>query len=186
MLVIIVFTKNQESCINLYNLIDYNDNCSKASGFLWKYCRDEPAANIKKSIIKFIDFTDANLTDSFNLKLKLSGKTDDNGTKNGKIMAPLKYLSNFWRTFEMSLIDCEITLDLNWSEKCFMVASNIANQGATFSITDTKLLVPVVTVLTQDNAKLLTQWKSGFKGTLTGINIKQKYQKKESINIYIS
>ena len=86
----------------------------------------------------------------------------------------------------MSLIDCEITLDLNWSEKCFMVASNIANQGATFSITDTKLLVPVVTVLTQDNAKLLTQWKSGFKGTLTGINIKQKYQKKESINIYIS
>ena len=57
----------------------------------------------------------------------------------------------------MSLIDCEIALDLNWSQKCFMVATNVANQGATFSIPGTKLLIPVVTVLTQDNVKLLKQ-----------------------------
>ena len=184
MLLIIVFTKNQESCILLYNLIEYNDNCPKAFGILWQYCRDEPAANINKNIIKFADFTDANLTDSFNLKLKLSGKTGDNGTKNGKIMVPLKYVSNFRRTFEMSLIDCEIALDLNWSQKCFMVATNVANQGATFSITGTKLLVPVVTVLTQDNLKLLKQQKSGFKGTINWNKYQAKVSKK-GVNQYL-
>ena len=70
-------------------------------------------------------------------------------------MVPLKYPSNFWKTLEMPLINCEITLDLNWSENCFIVATNLADQGATFSITDTKLYVPFVTLLTQDNAKLL-------------------------------
>ena len=62
------------------------------------------------------------------------------GTKNVEIMASSRYLSNFWRTLEMHLINCEITLNLNWSEKCIMMATNIANQGATFSITDTKLM----------------------------------------------
>ena len=64
-------------------------------------------------------------------------------------MEPLKYLSNFWRTLEMSLIDCEITLDLNWSKKCVIVGSN-ENQETTFSITDTKVYLPVVTLSTQD------------------------------------
>ena len=47
------------------------------------------------------------------LKKKLKGQTDDSGTKNVEIMVPLKYLNKFWRTIEMSLINCEITLDLN-------------------------------------------------------------------------
>ena len=89
--------------------------------------------------------------------MKLTGKAGDNGTKNVEIMVPLKYLSNFWRTLEMPLTNCEITLDLNWSEKCFMVSTNVANQVATFSITNAKLYVPVVTLSTQDNAKLLEQ-----------------------------
>ena len=59
--------------------------------------------------------------------------------KNIEIMLTLKYLSNFWRTLEMPLINCETTLELNWFEKSIIVATNIANQGATFSITDTKL-----------------------------------------------
>ena len=70
-------------------------------------------------------------------------------------MLPLKCLSNFWRILEMSLINCEITFDLNWSENCVIVATNAATQATTFSITDTKLYVPVVTLSTQDNAKLL-------------------------------
>ena len=78
-------------------------------------------------------------------------------------MVPLKYLSNFWRTLEMPLIDCEINLILTWSKNCVIVSSNIANQNATFEITDTKLYVPVVTLSTQDNSKLLLQLKSGFK-----------------------
>ena len=75
----------------------------------------------------------------------------------------------------MPLINCEINLNLNWSENCVIMATNVANQGGTFSITDTKLYVPIVTLSTQDNAKLLEQLKE----QLTGINIKQKYQQKE-------
>ena len=66
-------------------------------------------------------------------------------------MVPLKYLSNFWRTLEMPLINCEINLILTWSEKC--VLSN-DTKATTFAITDTKLYVPVVTLANQNNAKL--------------------------------
>ena len=63
----------------------------------------------------------------------------------------------------MPLIKCEINLILTCSTNCFIVASNVANQNATFTITDTKLYVPVMNLTTQDNAKLLQQLKSGFK-----------------------
>ena len=71
-------------------------------------------------------------------------------------MVPLKYLSNFWRSLEMPLINCEVNLILTWSEKCVIVYTDVANQEATFAITETKLYVPVVTLSTQDNATLLT------------------------------
>ena len=80
------------------------------------------------------------------------------------------------RFLEISLINCEINLDLNWSKKCVIVATDIANQGATFSIIDAKLYVPVVTLSTQDNAKLLEQLKSDFKRTVNW----NKYQSKIS------
>ena len=57
----------------------------------------------------------------------------------------------------MSLINCEVTLDLNWSENCVIVAINVAAQTTTISITDTKLYFPVVTLSTQDIAKQLEQ-----------------------------
>ena len=75
-------------------------------------------------------------------------------------MVPLKYLSNFWRTVEMPLMNCEVSLILTWSSTC--VITNSIGAGA-FEITDTKLYVPVVTLSTQDNSKLLQQLKSGFK-----------------------
>ena len=78
-------------------------------------------------------------------------------------MVPLKYLSNFWRTLEMLLINFEINLILTLSTNCVIVVSNVANQNATFVITDTKLYIPVVTLSAQDNAKLLQQLKPGFK-----------------------
>ena len=81
-------------------------------------------------------------------------------------MVPLKYLSNFWRTLKMPLIDCEVNLILTWYASCLIVYNNDANQGATFEITRTKIYVPVVTLSTQDNAKLLTQLKSDFKRTI--------------------
>ena len=81
-------------------------------------------------------------------------------------MVPLKYLSNFQRTLEMPLINCEINFILTWSDRCFVMNNPIANQEPTFEITDTKLYVPVVTLSTQDNAKLIEQLKSDFKRTI--------------------
>ena len=93
----------------------------------------------------------------------MNGQSGDDGTKNVEIMVSLKYLSNFWRTLEMSLINCEINLIYTWSANCVIVSTNVANQNATFAITDTKSYVPVVTLSTQDNSKLLQKLKSDFK-----------------------
>ena len=93
----------------------------------------------------------------------MTGQTGDDGTKDIKIMVPLKYLSNFGRNLEMSLTDCEINLILTWFENCVIVSTDVANQNAIFAISDTKPYVPVVTLSTQDNSKLFQQLKSGFK-----------------------
>ena len=58
----------------------------------------------------------------------------------------LKYLSNFQRTLEIPLINCEINFILTWSANCVIVFTDVANQGATFTITGTKLYVPIVTL----------------------------------------
>ena len=50
-------------------------------------------------------------------------------------MVPLKYLSNFWRTLEIPLMNCEISLILTWSANCFLLAVTVANQVPTFEIT---------------------------------------------------
>ena len=145
--------------IPIYNLIEYSDNYSKTSGSLWQYCKNIPAVNNNA----IADFTDNNRNDSFNFKVKMTSQTGDDGTKNVEIMVQLKYLSNFWRTLEMALINCEVNLILTWSRNCVIVSSNDANQNATFAITDTKLYAPVITLSQQDNAKLLQKLKSGFK-----------------------
>ena len=80
-------------------------------------------------------------------------------------MVPLKYLSNFWRTLEMTLISCEISFQLKWSKDCILVAGTATNQNPEFKITDTKLYVPIVTLSIQDNIKLLKQLESGCKRT---------------------
>ena len=85
------------------------------------------------------NFRENNLTYSFNFKAKMTGQTGNNGRKNVEIMVPPKYLSNFWRTLEMPLINCEINLILTWSTNCVIVPTDVANQNATFEISDTKL-----------------------------------------------
>ena len=82
-------------------------------------------------------------------------------------MVLLKHLSNFWRTLEMPLITCEVNLILTWSSTCVLVATDVANQNATFAITNTKLYVPVGTLSTQENTKFLQQLKSGFKRVIS-------------------
>ena len=132
--------KDIDIVMPMYNVIEYSDNYSKISGSLWQYYKDEPNDNIADS-------------ESFKSKVKITGKTRNNGnTKDVEIIVPLKYLSNFWRTLEMPLINCEVNLELTWSRDC--VITNYTGEGK-FAITETKLYVPVVTLSTQDNAKLL-------------------------------
>ena len=80
-------------------------------------------------------------------------------------MVVLKYLNNFWRTLEIPLITSEINLMLT-RYKNWVLSDTAANQEIKFAITDTKLYLPVVTLSTQDNVKLLRQLKSGFKRTI--------------------
>ena len=149
----------------MYNLIEYSDNFSKRSGSLCQYCKDIPAVNKNGDI--FI-FNGSNDTDSLNFKSKIIGKTNDNGhIENLEIMVPIKYLSNFWRTLEMPLINCEVELILTWSENGIITNTKVANQNPTFTLTEINLHVPVVTLSTQNNAKLLPQLKSGFKRTIS-------------------
>ena len=93
----------------MYNLIEYSYNYSKTSGSLWQYCKEIPAVNNAGIIV---DFDGAYATDSFNFKTKITFKTNDDGIINVKIMIPLKYLSNFWRTLEILLINCEVEIIL--------------------------------------------------------------------------
>ena len=144
----------------MYNLIEYSDNYAKTTGSLWQYCKDIPVLNANDEITHF---TEGNLTNSFNFKVKITGRTGNGGTKDVEIIVPLKYLSNFWRTLEMPLTNCEVNLILTWASTCVLIATNTPNQNATFAITDTKLYVPVVTLSTQENTKFFQQLKSGFK-----------------------
>ena len=148
----------------MYNLIEYSDNYSKTSGSLWQYCKDIPAVDDNGAIINFDGTNDI---DSFKFKSNIIGKTNNNGIINVEIMGPLKYLSNFWRTLEMPLINCEIELILTWSKNCVIIYTDVDNQDPTLTITVTNLYVPIVTLSTQDNAKLLPHLKSGFKRAIS-------------------
>ena len=129
------------------------------------HLEDIPAVNNDGNIV---DFTNTNTTDSFKFKTKIAGQTGNNGRiDNVEIMVSLRYLSNFWRTLKMPLINCEVELVLNQSANCAIISSNVANQNSTFTITETNFYVQVVTLSTQDNAKLLPQLKSGFKRTIS-------------------
>ena len=131
---------------------------SKTSGSLWQYYKDIPNDNLARS-------------ESFKYKVKITGKTPNNGNaKDVEIIVPLKHISNFWRTLEMPLITCGANLILTWSKD--YVITNSTGEGK-FAITETKLYVPVVTLSTKDKAKLLQQLKSGFKKQLVGTNMNQ-------------
>ena len=92
--------KDIDIVMPLYNLLEYSDNYAKTSGSLWQYYRDEPNNNLADS-------------ESFKSEKKITGKTPNNDNeKDVEIVVPLKYLSNFWRTLEMSLTNCEVNLIL--------------------------------------------------------------------------
>ena len=91
------------------------------------------------------------------------------GKNETEIVIPLKYLSNFWKSLNIPLINCEVEIILTWSKNCVladMTAANNPPTGLEFQIKDTKLYLPVVTLSKENDIKLLEQLKSGFKRTI--------------------
>ena len=94
----------------MYNLIEYSKNYRKTTGSLWNYYRDKPnsgaVGNINYSIKD---------SKSFNYKTSITPKLEGNNVAKDDLIVPLKYLSNFWRTLDIPLINCEVSLTLTWS-----------------------------------------------------------------------
>ena len=132
----------------MYNLLEFSDNYSKTSGSLWQYFKDIPAVDDDGNII---NFNGANNTDSFKFKNRLTGQTNDDGIIHVQIMVPLKYLSSFWRTLEIPLINCEIELLLTCSRNSVIISTDINNQIPTFTVTEANLYVSVVQLKIMQN-----------------------------------
>ena len=145
----------------MYNLLEYSKNYRKTTGSLWNYYRDEPSNPLSSN------------SESFKYKTNIVGKTpeDNDSLTNAKVVIPLKHLSNFWRSLNIPLINCEVELILTWSKNCVLADMTVraaqgdnpaivAPTGLEFQITDTKLYIPVVTLSKENDTKILEQLKS--------------------------
>ena len=163
----------------MYNLLEYSKNYEKTSGSLFNYYRDEPKEHTIGDGNNSINISIRN-SKSFDYKTKIVGSLAAGELEKDdvEIDIPLKYLGNFWRSLDIPLINCEITLILSWYKECVLVgrafrgppaaAANRINSptDAKFEITHCKLYVPVVTLLAENENKLLEQLKSGFRITI--------------------
>ena len=168
--------------MSMYNLLEYGKNYRKTIGSLYNYYRDELSDDADDNNFDNIKVVNSN---TFKYKNKIIGSTynvnagaqgynvNKNGTQKVELAIPLKYLGNFWRALNIPLISCEVSLELKWDRNCVITSleqrdigggnRDNAPTGATLSITDCKLYVPVVTLSKDDEIKLLTNLKSGFK-----------------------
>ena len=99
----------------MYNFIEYSDNYQDSPAALYQYKRDEPPADIANNLA-------TNISSSFKYKVDLLGNpavVNNVARRNVKVVVPLKYLSNFFRSLEIPLINCKIKLNLTWKEKCY-------------------------------------------------------------------
>ena len=158
----------------MYNLLEYNKNYEKTSGSLFNYYRDEPSEITIGAGNNAINISVRN-SKSFDYKTEITGSLDagEDEKEDVKIAMPLTYLGNFWRSLDMPLINCEITVILSWYKECALVGrafrgppAAAINSPAKFEITDCKLYVPVVTLSAENDQKLLEQLKSGFRRTI--------------------
>ena len=147
----------------MYNLIEYSDNYQDSSATLYQYKRGEPPEDDAVS-----DLT-ANNSDSFKYKIKLLGNvTEVAGNAAGvrrlnvKVAVPLKYLSNFFRSLEMPLINCRIKLNLTWKKECVLLTDA---SEAVFITNDRKLYVRVVT-LSKEDKDFIEQQNKGFQRSI--------------------
>ena len=144
--------------MSMYNLLEYSDNYQNSTGSLYQFKRDEPPDN---------NAGVGNNTSSLVYISKPIKGTDDNNVNNVKLVVPLKYLSNFFRSLELPLVSCKIDLELTWHKDCMISSANAAaGQVVSFMITDTKLYVTIVTLSTKGNTNLTKQLNEGFKRTI--------------------
>ena len=166
----------------MYNLLEYSKNYRKTIGSLYNYYRDVLSNDADDNNFANIKVVNSN---TFKYKNKIIGNTynvnagadgydvNKNGTQEVELAIPLKYLGNFWRALNIALISCEVSLELKWDKNCIITSleqrdigggnRDNAPTGATLSITDYKLYVSAVTLSKDDETKLLTNLKSGFK-----------------------
>ena len=177
----------------MYNLLEYSKNYRKTIGSLYNYYRDELSddndndnfGNIKVVNSKAFKYKNKIIGNTYNINstiLNPAGNArinnpnyvaDNSGKKSIELAIPLKYLGNFWRALNIPLISCEVSLELKWNKKCVITSiqreinldggNTEASTVATLAITDCKLYVPEVTLSKDDEIKLLTNLKSGFK-----------------------
>ena len=175
-------TDDLDIVMSMYNLLEYSKNYRKTIGSLYNYYRDELSDDADDNNFDNIKVVNSN---TFKYKNKIIGNTynvnagaDDydvnkNGTPEVELAIPLKYLGNFWRALNIPLISCEVSLELKWDKNCIIASleqrdigggnRDNAPTGTTLSITDCKLYIPSVTLSKDDETKLLTNLKSGFK-----------------------
>ena len=163
--------------MRMSNLIEHSDNYQDSSATLYQYKRDEPPNNN-------VNLT-ADKSTSFKYKVNLLGNIaagdPDNahvGRLNVKIVVPLKYLSNFFRSLEIPLINSKIKLNLIWKKECVL---STAADDAVFIIIDTKLYVPVVTLSKEDNKDFIEQQNKSFQRSIYWNEYKTKEQEEAGI-----
>ena len=182
--------------MSMYNLLEYSKNYRKSIGLLYNYYRDElsdDADDNNFDNIKVINSNKNKITgNTYNVNAGAQGyDVNKNGTQDVELVIPLKYLGNFWRALNIPLISCEVSLELKWDENCVITSleqrdigggnRDNAPTGAKVAINDCTLCVPAVTLSKDDEIKLLTNLKSGFKREI----IWNKYRSqmtKEAIN----
>ena len=160
--------ENLDITMSLYNLIEYSDNYQDSSATFYQYKRDEPP-----EADAVADLT-ADNSSSFKYKVSLLGNPvfDGNITKRSvKVVVPLKYLSNFFRSLEMPLINCKIKLNLTWKKECVLSNQDVA---AVFIINNTKMYVPLVTLSKEDNKDFIEQQNKGFQRSIYSNEYKTK------------
>ena len=166
--------ENLDIVMPMYNLIEYSDNYQDSSATLYQYKRDEPPEGDP------IPNLAVDNSSSFKYKVELLGDPvvgNNKARRNVKVVVPLKYLSNFFRSLETPLINCKIKLNLTWKKKS--VLSN-DDGDAVFIINDTKLYVPVVALSKEDNKDFIEQQNKGFQRSIYWNEYKTKEQTEDA------
>ena len=152
--------ENLDITMPMYNLIEYSNNYQDSSATLYQYKRDEPPDGDP------IPNLAVDNSSSFKYKVNLLGNPVLDGAiakRSIKVVVSLKFLSNFFRSLEMPLINCKIKLNLTWKKEC--VLSTDAG-AAVFIINDTEIYVPVVTLSKEDNKDFIEQQNKGFQRSI--------------------